>query len=352
MKKIQKLMLTILALIVMPNIVSASYPLIIDTDAGWDDWIAISYIIKKIETDNKYHIKGIVVNGVGGAHLKPGIANIRKIISLATRSHIPVYAGLSKALSYNHSFPTDFRDCIDNLFDIRIPSVTTNNTELDGKTFLTAQLSNCNQKVNILAIGGLTDIAEVIRDKPKLSNNINHLFVMGGVIDEFFVDPKRQKPAGNIQGFQPSKFPYNTSAEWNFFIDPLAADIVLKQIKNITLIPLNVTKFVPLTKEFVTEFERRCQNDLASFVSKVLKHRFNLSQRGKYKEYFYDPLSAVIALGNEDKITFKEYPLYVETHGKYTLGTLYRSQTGNKVRIALKADPNLFYEEMMRVLCK
>ena len=83
-------------------------PLIIDTDAGWDDWIAISYLVKN-QASSDYKIIGIVSNGVGEAHLNPGFKNIKNIVSLAGNPDIQVYAGSSKPLKYKNKFPENFR---------------------------------------------------------------------------------------------------------------------------------------------------------------------------------------------------------------------------------------------------
>lgn len=331
----------------------ASLPLVIDTDAGWDDWIAVSYILNKIKNDDQYECVGIVVNGIGEAHLEHGINNIRKVIALSGQgSKIPVYAGSNRPLKHDHRFPENFRKSVDNLFGIQIPNVAVDLPITDGKMFLKHLLTQNKEKVTILAIGGLTSVGEIIKENPKLSNNIERIFIMGGVLD-FTSEHRSQSPHGNIQDFQPSDYPKNKTSEWNIFIDPVAADIVFKNIKNITMVPLNACRSIPLNESFLVDFKSKCKTPLGNFINKVLVYKIQEAREGNYQEYFYDPLTAAIALGYNNGVVFRKYPVYIETKNPHALGTTYISDTkGNEIDIVVEVDPKGFKQEMIDVLCR
>ena len=329
--------------------VSHKTPLIIDTDAGWDDWIAISYLIRD-QSNSDYKIIGIISNGVGEARLASGINNIRNIVALAGAS-IPVYSGSSKPIKYSNSFPNHFRTSINDLFGIKIPSSDAPRPLISGERFLKNTLMNSQYKVDILAIGGLTDLASVIKSNPKLSSKINKLFVMGGDFD--FSNHKDQNPNGNIQDFQPSSYPSNHTAEWNIFIDPVAAEIVFNHVKDIVMIPLNACRYLKLTQSFVSTFPMK--NALDKFIHKVLEYKLSQAKLGGYQEYFYDPLSAVIASGNKNVSQFKEHPVFIYT--KYNSkddhsGTTYIKKSGRVVSIAVNANISAFEEALDNGLSK
>lgn len=330
---------------------SMKTPLIIDTDAGWDDWIAISYLVKN-QASSDYKIIGIVSNGVGEAHLNPGFKNIKNIVSLAGNPDIQVYAGSSKPLKYKNKFPENFRKSIDNLFGIKIPENEISSEKTDGVTFLKQTLQNSTHKVNILAIGGLTDLARVIKKNPKLVTNIGQLFIMGGVFD--LSSKTKQDPKGNIKDFPPpSSYPTNNTAEWNIFIDPMAAEIVFKAVKDITIVPLNAAQNLPLTESFVNSFPAKTPLD--RFISKVLKHNLNRAKLGGYNEYLYDPLSALIAGGKTSVSKFKKLPMYVEadytTKDDYS-GTTYLKSSGRPVTLAISANSKIFDDELVSVISR
>ena len=82
-----------------------AYPaIIIDTDAGSDDMMAIAYLL----AHRDLKIEAIVVaNGL--AHVDAGAKNILRLCALAGREDIPVYAGPAKPLSGNREFPAAWR---------------------------------------------------------------------------------------------------------------------------------------------------------------------------------------------------------------------------------------------------
>lgn len=319
---------------------SGKVPLIIDTDSGWDDWISLVYLIKN-ERNSNYRIVGVISNGIGESRLDPGVKNIRNILALAKRSDIPVYRGGNKALKYSNKFPDKFRDSVDNLFQMKIPDSDAATPRIDGKTFLRDTLSKSRSKVDILALGGLTDIAQLVQEYPKLSRKINKLFIMGGSFD--FSSKEKQQPIGNVQDLQPSSSPSNMTAEFNMFLDPKANEIVIRNIKNIVMVPLNACKQIELNRPFVESLPSGTPID--KFVHTVLKNRLSQATKAGYREYFYDPLTAVIASGRTDVARFKTYPVSVEpkaNHELDTSGTTYIDSKGKPITIAVSADMSKF----------
>jgi inosine-uridine nucleoside N-ribohydrolase len=53
-----------------------SRPIVIDTDAGWDDWLALLFLMKCPQV----RILGVTVTGVGLAHLTPGMTNMSRLL--------------------------------------------------------------------------------------------------------------------------------------------------------------------------------------------------------------------------------------------------------------------------------
>ena len=51
----------------------------------------------------------------------------------------------------------------------------------------------------------------------------------------------------------------NTTAEWNFFCDPLAAKKVLGSGVPVWLVPLDATNQVPVTRDFMTRLAPKTQ---------------------------------------------------------------------------------------------
>ena len=83
----------------------------------------------------------------------------------------------------------------------------------------------------------------------------------------------------------------NTTAEWNIFIDPLAARIVFRSGIPIRLIALDATNKVPIGREFLHEFEAKAHSRSWAALSRgVLKADQESIDAGIF--YAWDPLAA------------------------------------------------------------
>ncbi len=83
----------------------------------------------------------------------------------------------------------------------------------------------------------------------------------------------------------------NTTAEWNFFVDPLAAERVFASGARITLVPLDATNRVPIDAAFLREFAAQARTPLGRFVAQVLETGRKFIEENFY--FAWDPLAAV-----------------------------------------------------------
>jgi len=79
---------------------------------------------------------------------------------------------------------------------------------LGAVKFLVKHLDNCIEKPDIIALGPLTKLAELVLTRPDLVHSINRLYIMGGAVDV----------QGNI--FESSLEPQRNVSEWNVYCDP------------------------------------------------------------------------------------------------------------------------------------
>src|SRR5215510_7532792 len=140
-------------------------PIVIDTDAGWDDWLALLFLMKCPEIE----IRGVTVTGVGEAHLTPGMTNIQGLLVFGGQA-ASVYPGAQKPLLYSNAFPNSFRTQIDTFYGVRIPPVptkagtstisTTSAVDYLHQTFVTAATQG--MPVDMLCVGGFTNLATLL----------------------------------------------------------------------------------------------------------------------------------------------------------------------------------------------
>jgi inosine-uridine nucleoside N-ribohydrolase len=86
----------------------------------------------------------------------------------------------------------------------------------------------------------------------------------------------------------------NSTAEWNIFIDPLAARIVFRSGVPIRLISLDATNKVHIGPDFLHQFEATARSPLGRVVAGVLEADRQVIDAGIF--YAWDPLAAAALL--------------------------------------------------------
>ena len=191
-------------------------PLIIDTDPGQDDAVAILLALASPEI----HLLGITTVA-GNVPLDLTEVNARKICDLAGRQDVPVFAGLSRPLvrrlvTAEHVHGRTGLDGPD------LPPPQTPLQEQHAVDFIIETVrKEPSGSVTIAPIGPLSNIAMALQRAPDIAPRIKQIVLMGGGCFE----------GGNI----------TPAAEFNIYVDPHAAAVVFGAGIPITMMPLDVT---------------------------------------------------------------------------------------------------------------
>jgi pyrimidine-specific ribonucleoside hydrolase len=256
----------------------AQHPILIDTDAGTDDLMAIAFLVSHPDI----RIDAItVVNGL--AHSDAGAKNIVRLLDLAGRQEIPVFAGRGTPLRGKAEFPAEWRKISDDLPGVALPAPSRQPESKRAADYLVERLRDQTRPVRILALGPLTNLAEALKREPSLTSAITELVIMGGAL----------RVPGNLGDGGVFKT-NNTTAEWNMFVDPLAARIVFRSGVPIRLIPLDATNKVLVDSAFLAKFQAGARSPLARVVAQVLESDRAFIEAGFF--YAWDPLAAVALL--------------------------------------------------------
>jgi pyrimidine-specific ribonucleoside hydrolase len=301
-------------------------PVVIDTDMGPDDWMAILYLLQRDDVN----VKGISVTGTGLTHCEPGTRNARGLLALAGYPAIPVACGSETAVGEGHSFPAEWRRGADTLQGLTLPEGRSVNPRLRASNLLISLADRNRGKLTVLALGPLTNVSEAIEADHLFAERLAGVYVMGGAVDVL----------GNVSEAM--------HAEWNIYADPLAASNTLRSGAPVTLVPLDATNSVPVTTAFVGHLGERLSTPGASFVHDLLKSNREFVQSGDY--FFWDPLAAAI-LTDESLATFEETGLSIVEDGSES-GRTIRADNDAKVRVALKADGARFEQLFLETLGK
>ncbi|HPG39067.1 MAG TPA: nucleoside hydrolase [bacterium] len=304
--------------------------IIIDTDAGHDDVMAIAWLLNKPEIC----IEAVTVcNGL--AHVDAGAETIARLFA-ATGHNIPVYAGHPQAVQGNRSFPATWRAISDSLAQGLSVTKTGQVEPENAVSFLLRRCTAPAEPLHILALGPLTNLALVYRQNPAAFKTIHEITLMGGA---FHVP-------GNVHDYEEFVSPTNL-VEWNLFVDPFAVQLVCQSGVPLTFIPLDATNKVRLTAQFVEQFTTLPLNVAGTMVRAILQSIRHRLAGGEY--YAWDPLAAV-ALVEKTILNFKEITFDVVTSGP-NAGQTRCAETGRShARVALDADGSRFFNHFITSL--
>jgi len=198
--------------------------LIILTDPGQDQAAAILMILGQKQA---FEVLGLVATA-GNINLGHTITNCLKLLELAGRPDIPVFAGCPHPIirplvmaEHVHG-PTGLDGP-----DLPRPSIKAR--EQHGVDFIIDTVRAHPGEVTICSLSPMTNLALALRKAPDIADKINDVVAMLGAYFE----------VGNI----------TPTAEFNCYVDPEAADIVLRSGIRTTLLPLDVTHQMRSTRE-------------------------------------------------------------------------------------------------------
>ena len=258
---------------------------IFDTDPGIDDAFALFYTLSHPEIE----VIGITTV-FGNVPIDISTENAY-ILKEKSESNTPVFKGASKPLLRpNGNFPYFIHgdDGLGNINHARPKNIKGN---IEASDFIIDSVYSYPGEINIIAIGPLTNIANVINKDPKTCKIIKSITIMGG---SWFA-------GGNI----------SPVAEANIYNDPEAADVVFKSKIPITMIGLDVTHEVFLTNsniKILASFKNnsgKFLKDISSFYVKFYKETKNMNGC-----YFHDA-TAAIAFTNPEFFDFKKGKVFV-----------------------------------------
>ena len=180
-------------------------------------------------------------------------------------------------------------------------------------------------EVHLVAVGPLTNVAMAFLKEPHLPELLDHLTIMGGV----------------VRGPTDLHLPY---VEHNIRCDPEAAHVVLSSGARITLIPLDVTTKVRITREG-TDRIRAGGTSFHDAVARQVELYPPFAERGY--TFMHDPLAAAVVI-RPDLVRMEDLHVDVELHGRHAAAaTLARTPADGasaNARVALEVDAGAFEE--------
>lgn len=265
--------------------------LIIDTDPGQDDAAAI---LMALGWDKLKKIKLLALTCVAGnVPLHYTQKNARIICDWAGREDLPVYAGADKPLLKKLITAEEVHGKT-GLDGVPLHEPRTPLQAQHAALYLADTLSNAApHSITLCPIGPLTNLALAFSLAPQCIQGIKEIVIMGGT----FFEP------GNV----------TPTADFNFFVDPIAAQIVLQSGAPIRIVPLDVTHKACITRARMSRL-RDLPNQNGTRLADILQsyERFDIQKFGLDGGPLHDPCAIACAL-HPEWFTQKDVHVAVET---------------------------------------
>ncbi len=283
-------------------------PVVIDTDPGVDDAIALLMALSCPQLD----ILGLTTTA-GNVPIGPATRNALAILEGVGRTDIPVAKGATRPIRGRFAYSRHVHSAAGLTYPLPPPTIGT--TETGAVQFLAETLQSSPGEVTIIALGPLTNLARLNSKRPSALRLAKRVLVMGGAV---------QTP-GNV----------TPHAEFNFYSDPTAARMVIESGLPMTLIDMAPCRQVFLTREDVNG--ARPTTEAGTLAERLLTGWFGKDPT-RERFYMYDPLTLVAAV-EPHAINFRSVAMTVDdsmTTGDSDLWGRCRilDESGGPIRVA------------------
>lgn len=287
---------------------TAPLPVIIDTDPGIDDLLAIWAALGSPLLD----VRGLV-SVHGNVGLPMAHRNLRALLAQASQSPgwqqaVPrVGRGATRPLVAPASVPifdVHGNDGLGGIAD-RFPATQAGDDDTPAQVLYAELLESATEPVTLIALGPLTNIATLLAARPDLTDRLARIVIMGG-----------GDGVGNL----------TPAAEFNVACDPEAAERVFSDTVPITMVGLDVTEAVRFERPWLAQLaavgpcgtlaELACQRYLDEHESGVASSHPDAADGGPVRGMALHDAVAVAAAARPDLVSVRPSQVLVDhDHG-------------------------------------
>ncbi len=304
--------------------------LIIDTDVGSDDAVALIMALKN--SDARVEALTIVA---GNVPLPQATQNALFILEQC-EARVPVYMGRDKPLlrplhTGQHVHGQD------GMGDIGLPLQGRKPAQGHASDVMREIIARNPGEIVLVTLGPLTNVALALLRDPEMAHNVAHCFIMGGTSDN----------RGNV----------GLVGEFNIWEDPEAAKIVFESGMPITMIGWDISRKHAVFDANDAAALRALDTPLArlSVDIQVKLTQFAHNETGLAGFDLPDPIAVAIAIDEEIITASENYFVTVETGDGHSRGQTMLDHVGRlgrhpNTRVVLSANREKFLAQLYRAV--
>ncbi len=204
---------------------AAATKVIIDTDPGVDDALAVAFAFRS----PKLEVLGLTTI-FGNVETELATQNALRLVEMSGKG-VPVAQGAVKPWYMKKLAPPDFVHGKDGFGNVDLPPPKGQPVPQHAAAFIVETVMAHSGEVTLVVLGPMTNVALALALEPELPKHVKAVVAMGGVLEVM----------GNV----------SPVASANILGDPHAADIVLGTDWNVILVPGDTTRQVRITDDLL-----------------------------------------------------------------------------------------------------
>ena len=234
-------LMSTIAIALPQSAIAASFeatPLIVDDDGSQDGLAALAYLLANPQFD----VQAITMShGVARPESADFQTGLKQMLGLLDATDIPTGIGSAVPLEGDNAFPAFIRNDAEVFYSpfVNLPDEVPDIEFLPAAELIVETVQASPEPVAILSTGSFTNLAEALRIDPTIVDNISIVQTMGGAV---FVP-------GNLAVVPEPPYSTNEVAEFNVWLDPVAAKEVFESGLNIQMTPLDATNQIEFTRD-------------------------------------------------------------------------------------------------------
>lgn len=277
--------------------------ILLDTDAGVDDALAIILAMRSPELQVE-----AITTVSGNVHVDLCTENVLRILDVLRPERMPLVARGEADPLVRPLFTAPEVHGVDGLGGLHtlmdesgLLKYTRPATSPIPTPAVELLPEIAHKDVTLIAIGPLTNVAKAIIRDPERMSRYGRIIIMGGAFRTY----------GNT----------TATSEFNIYVDPHAARVVVESGIPLTFVPLDVTEQVCLEMGHLVREIRPLGTRLSRFIGD-LTHRYieyHMETEGFPGCYLHDPLAIGVAI-DESFVGMREGHVEIETEGVAATG--------------------------------
>ncbi|WP_020601121.1 nucleoside hydrolase [Spirosoma panaciterrae] len=301
-------------------------PLLMDHDGAIDDLLSQLLVLTMPDVE----LIGVTVTPAD-CFIEPALESAYKLLQLMGKESVPLGRGDYYGIN---AFPSEWRarpEIINALpMLINLPQSPDPYRYLSAPDLIIDRLKAADSPVSILMTGPCSNLVLALEKAPELKAKIGSIVWMAGAF----------RTTGNVQTFQ-----HDGSAEWNVFWDPISSQKLVSYELPLTLIPLDVTNHVPVTKQFLSRLATQIDHPLSNLTGQLWALTLDTIPSYHYTYFMWDIL-ATSYLAIPECFTTEHVKANVSTRPP-NAGQTYLDDNGYALTIATDVKTAIFYEYIL-----